>query len=172
MATTFENVTVLHDTKPTFTFSNPRLLLQAARISQSRKAVKLTAKLSELQGKASALVEESDKWWKWSVDDSALLEMGNAINKSLYEGENIPSFSIANRNELEMLLVRCYELASKGGSGEASFRLALLYGAAENLVNPYSGVVIRRDNKLAEQYLKRAIAQKHALAKRLYDAMH
>ena len=27
---TFENVTVLHDTKPTFTFSNPRLLLQAA----------------------------------------------------------------------------------------------------------------------------------------------
>ena len=30
MATTFENVTVLHDTKPTFTFSNPRLLLQAA----------------------------------------------------------------------------------------------------------------------------------------------
>ena len=148
------------------------LFVEAERISQSRKAVKLTAKLSELQGKASALVEESDKWWKWSVDDSALLEMGNAINKSLYEGENIPSFSIANRNELEMLLVRCYELASKGGSGEASFRLALLYGAAENLVNPYSGVVIRRDNKLAEQYLKRAIAQKHALAKRLYDAMH
>ncbi|MBR2059964.1 MAG: hypothetical protein IJ982_13910, partial [Fibrobacter sp.] len=32
MATTFENVTVLHDTKPTFTFSNPRLLLQAARV--------------------------------------------------------------------------------------------------------------------------------------------
>ena len=26
----FENVTVLHDVKPTFTFSNPRLLLQAA----------------------------------------------------------------------------------------------------------------------------------------------
>ena len=34
---TFENVTVLHDTKPTFTFSNPRLLLQAAHAVMRRE---------------------------------------------------------------------------------------------------------------------------------------
>ena len=144
------------------------LFVEAERISNARKAAELTAKLSELQDKAVTLVKESDKWWKWSVDDNALLEMGNAINMLLVEGENISGFSVANRDELEEVLVRCYELAANDGNGEACFRLFLLFGG-ESEKTLVARIVIKKDKDLSLKYLKRAADKGHPVAKEIYE---
>lgn len=204
------------------------LFVKAERISKSRKTAKLTAELSDLQGKAAALVEESDKWWKWSVDETALLAMGDEINKTAIEcnetrlwmtddfvdelkrvaeiddpeelkktASKLLSASDAEfshcvkllppksqnsllkkrcqfhsfeamETELKKIMLRCYELSSNNGNAESSYRLYLIYGGAQNIIQ-HEG--IKNDAKLATKYLKRAADKGHPLAKKIYDQL-
>ena len=204
------------------------LFVKAERISKSRKTSKLTAELSDLQGKAAALVEESDKWWKWSVDETALLAMGDEINKTAIEcnetrlwmtddlvdelkrvaeiddpeelkktASKLLSASDAEfshcvkllppksqnsllkkrcqfhsfeamETELKKIMLRCYELSSNNGNAESSYRLYLIYGGAQNIIQ-HEG--IKNDAKLATKYLKRAADKGHPLAKKIYDQL-
>ncbi len=81
---------------------------------------------------------------------------------------------IGEKSKLEGLIIRCYELASNAGNGEASFQLCLLYGGAANLngaefLIPYSGAVFKCDDVLSSKYLGRAIDQKDTKALLLRD---
>jgi chemotaxis protein histidine kinase CheA len=202
---------------------------EAERISRGRKVAEFVVELQELQKEAAALVDSSDKWWKWSVDETALLAMGDKINKTVIVCKEEARLWILNdftdelnrvaeidnpeqlketaiklisasddefsncvkllpckdqnllmnkrcqyysfdgiENKLKNLMLRCYELSSDNGNAESSYRLYLIYGGAQNVIQS-DELMIRHDDKLAMKYLKRAVDKGHPLAKKIYE---
>ena len=128
------------------------------------KHERFMSSLSDLEERATKLLLDNDRWFSWNVDKNALVSMGDELCEAynnyehLFSGEHV----VDSKNKISKLteiIVRCYGLASDNGSGEASFKLCLLYGGANNLI-PYSGLVVRDDSALASKYLKHAIDKK------------
>ena len=142
----------------------------------------LIASLPSIETRAAQLIRDNDSWLKWSVDVAALVSTGNKLCEVYRKYEWLSSRGllgdtlIGEKSKLEDLIIRCYELASNAGNGEASLQLCLLYGGAEDISGaysyaliPYSGTVFKRDGVLSAKYLKRAVNQKDSKALLLRD---
>lgn len=132
------------------------------------EAKKMLDALPSLEARATDLIRENDRWFKWSVDDETLVSTGRELYQVYIKYMNFVDKGLVadadNKGDmLKSLIIRCYEMASDDGNGEASYQLCLLYGGAENLIQ-HTSKILKRDDVAASKYLKRAASRGHDAA--------
>lgn len=111
-------------------YSEAANYFKAAELTASKAEAKnLLASLPDLEVCAVNLIRDNERWFKWSVDASALVSMGNELYKEYKKVELLaPKGVLANsgdtKSKLGNLILRCYELASDAGSAVAMLKLA------------------------------------------------
>ena len=111
-------------------YSEAANYFKAAELTASKAEAKnLLASLPDLEVRAVNLIRDNERWFKWSVDASALVSMGNELYKEYKKVELLaPKGVLANsgdtKSKLGNLILRCYELASDAGSAVAMLKLA------------------------------------------------
>lgn len=111
-------------------YSEAANYFKAAELTASKAEAKnLLASLPDLEVRAVNLIRDNERWFKWSVDASVLVSMGNELCKEYKKVELLVSKGVlANfgdtKSKLGNLILRCYELASDAGSAVAMLKLA------------------------------------------------
>ena len=111
-------------------YSEAANYFKAAELTASKAEAKnLLASLPDLEVRAVNLIRDNERWFKWSVDASALVSMGNELCKEYKKVELLVSKGVlANfgdtKSKLGNLILRCYELAADAGNTMAMLKLA------------------------------------------------
>lgn len=138
-------------------YSEAANYFKAAELTASKvEAKNLLASLPDLEMRAVNLIRDNERWFKWSVDASALVSMGNELCKEYKKVELLVSKGVlANfgdtKSKLANLILRCYELAADAGNTVAMLTLA--YWSENGKMCP------KNSEKAVEWYVKAARAK-------------